>query len=111
MSTSFGAVRIRVGFVGTSAIAMATCFAASTPAVDRVWNDGKGKSRGDGISFADGNNWTPTGIPGPGDTAIFQFLGGTVEMPAGVTAVNRLRLAEGGTKVDFELKDSVFKLL
>jgi len=59
-------------------VAAAAFVAAPASAIDRVWLGPTGIPPGDGSSFNDALNWSPTGVPNALDTAIFDGIGGDV---------------------------------
>jgi len=59
-------------------------------AVDRTWLGPTGIPPGDGVSFNDPLNWSPSGAPTSADAVIFSVEGGDVAFPAAFTNTKRL---------------------
>lgn len=82
--------------------------ALATPgawAVDRVWTGAF-----DGVSFGSAGNWSPAGVPGAGDGALFQSGLSNVLMPGGLVVNNRLFVGGTGTGLTLDLASGLYRL-
>ncbi len=82
--------------------------ALATPgawAVDRVWTGAF-----DGISFGNPGNWSPAGVPGAADGALFQSGLSNVLMPGGLVVNNRLFVGGSGTGLTLDLASGLYRL-
>lgn len=82
-------------------------------AIDFTWI-GSSRRGGDGVSFTDPLNWSPKGVPGIGDAAIFSPVGGNIMMPGGLVAIDRLRAGGGPLDelfVSIDLDSGLLRLL
>ncbi|MCA9284014.1 MAG: VCBS repeat-containing protein [Phycisphaerales bacterium] len=85
---------------------------ATAMATDSEWIGSTGRPPGDGVSFDDPFNWSPAGVPGIGDSAIFQEIGGNIALPGGLVTLDRLQAAGGDRLfVTFDLAGGLLRLL
>ncbi|MFO0874916.1 MAG: FG-GAP-like repeat-containing protein [Phycisphaerales bacterium] len=82
--------------------------AGSASAANRVWVGAFGD--GDGVTYASPLNWSPSGVPGALDSAIFNFVPASVIMPGGFVVNDRLILTDGGVAVSLDIQGGLFRL-
>ncbi len=76
---------------------------------DKSWLGTSGP--GDGFSFLDRLNWSPLGVPGPADRAIFSIEGGPVLFAAPLVVNQALVLRNVTPEVTFDLGGGVYRLV
>jgi T5SS/PEP-CTERM-associated repeat protein len=93
-----------IGVVATGALAV------RAHAVDFTWIGSGGLPPGDGVSFADPLNWSPTGVPGLFDRAIFEGEGGAVVLTAPLTLNQALVIRDATPPLLLDVSGEVYRL-
>lgn len=79
--------------------------AGAAAAADRFW-----VAAGDGASFNDPLNWSPSGVPGGADSVLLDGTGGTITLASAFTLTQRLEARGATPAVTFALAGHLWQL-